>query len=100
MLASHPDSSRIGNFVVGDALRPCRSLADELTPLGQYVVYESHRDGNWDLYRCKADGSDCVNLTGTKDCDELYPHVSPDGWKICFLADEVREPRKSAMSTT
>ena len=63
-------------------------LADELKPLGQYVVYESHREGNWDLFRCKADGSDGVNLTGTKDCDELYPHVSPDGSKICFLADE------------
>ena len=35
-----------------------------------------------------ADGSNPVNLTRTPDLNELYPHVSPDGAKICFVADE------------
>jgi Tol biopolymer transport system component len=37
---------------------------------------------------CNADGSDPVNLTRTPDVDELYPKPSPDGSKICFVADE------------
>jgi Tol biopolymer transport system component len=44
--------------------------------------------GNWELYMINADGSNPVNLTNTPDVDEMYPHVSPDGTKICFVADE------------
>ena len=39
-------------------------------------------------YLCNADGSNPVNLTKTKDVDEVYPKPSPDGTKICFVADE------------
>ncbi len=56
------------------------------------IVYETFRptDGkeNWELYVINADGSNPVNLTRTADGDELYPHASPDGSKICFVADE------------
>jgi len=56
------------------------------------IVYETLRetDGkeNWELYLINADGSDPVNLTKTPDVDEMYPHASPDGTKICFVADE------------
>jgi Tol biopolymer transport system component len=56
------------------------------------IVYETLRetDGkeNWELYLINADGSDPVNLTKTADVDELYPHASPDGTKVCFVADE------------
>ena len=43
---------------------------------------------NWELYTMKADGSDAVNLTNTPDVDEMYPHVTPDGTKICYVVDE------------
>jgi hypothetical protein len=65
--------------------------ADLLTELKNYrhkIIYESNRDGNWELYLANADGSDPVNLTNTPDVDELYPRPSPDGTKICFMADE------------
>ena len=52
------------------------------------LVYESNRDGNFKLYMCSADGSGTVALTKSKDVDELYPKPSPDGTKICFVADE------------
>lgn len=56
------------------------------------IVFESFRgaraEENWDLYIMNADGSNKVNLTNTVDVDEMYPHVSPDGTKICFVADE------------
>jgi dipeptidyl aminopeptidase/acylaminoacyl peptidase len=41
-----------------------------------------------------ADGSAPINLTRTPDVDELYPHASPDGTKICFVADESEEGSK------
>lgn len=56
------------------------------------IVYETYRKTNgkenWELYMINADGSNPVNLTNTTDLDELYPHASPDGTKICFAADE------------
>ena len=56
------------------------------------IVYETYRktDGkeNWELYLINADGSNPVNLTNTPDVDELYPHASADGGRICFVADE------------
>jgi len=56
------------------------------------IVYETYRKTkgkeNWELYLINADGSNPVNLTKTPDVDELYPHASPDGTKVCFVVDE------------
>src|ERR1700757_463151 len=71
--------------------KPSEPPPDLLTELKTYrhkLVYETNRDGNWELYLCNADGSNPVNLTHTADIDELYPKPSPDGSKICFVADE------------
>ena len=65
-----------------------KELLAELKTYPHKIVYETNRDGNWELYLCNADGSNPVNLTNTKDVDELYPKPSPDGSKICFVADE------------
>jgi len=62
------------------------------------IVYETYRKTqgkeNWELYLINADGSNPVNLTNTPDVDEMYPHVSPDGTKICFVMDEGSERKK------
>lgn len=56
------------------------------------IVYETFRTtegfANWEIFLINADGSDPVNITRTPDVDEMYPHASPDGTKICFVADE------------
>ena len=56
------------------------------------IVYETYRQTeggyNWELFMINADGSNPTNLTNTPDVDEMYPHVSPDGTKICFVTDE------------
>src|SRR5438874_13814151 len=65
-----------------------KELLRELKSYRHKLVYETNRDGNWELYLCNADGSNPVNLTRTPDVDELYPKPSPDGSKICFVADE------------
>jgi Tol biopolymer transport system component len=62
------------------------------------IVHETYRKTkgkeNWELCIINADGSGQVNLTNTPDVDEMYPHVSPDGTKICFVTDEGREGDK------
>jgi len=62
------------------------------------IVYETYRETkgrqNWELYLINADGSNPINLTNTPDVDEMYPHASGDGTKLCFVADEVVGRRK------
>ncbi len=74
----------------GDAIVPegSKELLATLKNYPHKIVYETNRDGNWELYLVNADGSNPVNLTNTKDVDELYPKPSPDGTKLCFVADE------------
>ncbi len=52
------------------------------------IVFETYRESNWELFLINADGSNPVNLTGTSDLDEMYPHASPDGTRLCFVVDE------------
>jgi len=62
------------------------------------IVYETYRRTggtlNWELFMVDANGFNTVNLTKTSNIDEMYPHVSPDGSKICFVADEVIDRKK------
>lgn len=62
-------------------------LSEELKGVAHKIIYETYRGDNWELFMVNADGSDPVNLTGTAEVDELYPHVTPDGSKVCFVAD-------------
>ena len=63
------------------------------------IVYETYRQTggreNWELYLINADGSNPLNLTRTPDVDEMYPHASGDGTKICFVADEWVNKKKA-----
>jgi Tol biopolymer transport system component len=70
-------------------------LIKELQEVPHRIVYETYRDDNWELLVVNADGSNPVNLTQTPNVDELYPHVSSDGTKICFVADEGEGPSKT-----
>lgn len=85
MIASLPCSAR------PQSAQPEGASPDLLTELAKcpdFVLFETRRDGNWEIYRARADGSDPVNVTRTADVDELYPKASPDGSLICFEADE------------
>jgi Tol biopolymer transport system component len=63
------------------------ALLAELARYRHKIVYESNREGNFELYLCNADGSGTINLTRTPDRDELYPKPSPDGTRICYVVD-------------
>ncbi len=72
--------------------QPEGASPDLLVELKRYphkILFETKRDGNWEIYHMNADGSNPVNLTRTKDVDELYPKASPDGKKISFCSDEI-----------
>lgn len=63
------------------------AVRKELKAIPYRIVFETRRDDNWELFIADADGSNPANLTRTRDLDELYPHVSPDGTKIAFVVD-------------
>ena len=62
------------------------------------ILYETYRRTdnrqNWELFLINPDGTRPFNLTNTPDVDEIYPHVSPDGTKICFVIDAGTGRRK------
>jgi Tol biopolymer transport system component len=59
-------------------------LRAELKSSGLKVCYQSRRNGGSDLYVMDANGSNSVNITRTPAIDEVYPHVSRDGRRVCF----------------
>jgi Tol biopolymer transport system component len=86
-------------FAENESVSGSEGLSKEkLSRLPFKIVYETYRKtsggGNWELYLINADGSNPVNLTRTPDKDEMYPHASPDGTKLSFVADELVEKKK------
>ena len=70
-------------------------LLAELRACRFKIIHESFRNGNWELVIRNADGSAPVNLTRTPNIDEMFPHASPDGTKVVFIADEGRRSRRT-----
>ncbi len=64
------------------------ALRQRLKETSFNMVYETYVNDNWEIYVMKADGSAPVNLTQTPKVHEHFPQASPDGKKICFVADE------------
>ena len=54
-------------------------------PAGR-IVFESNRDGNLEIYRMNADGSEPTRLTSNEVTDNV-PSISPDGTKVAFTSD-------------
>jgi Tol biopolymer transport system component len=54
----------------------------------QHVVFQSFRDEGWNIFSMNADGSNQVDLTNTKQADNIInfePTWSPDGTKVTFM---------------
>ncbi len=69
----------------GDNVNPSWS------PDGTQIAFASNRNGSWDIFRMKIDGSDVQNLTGDeagKNSDDNFPAWSPgDGSYIAFMTN-------------
>jgi len=63
-------------------------LRERLETLPFKIAYEAYVDGNSDIFVMNPDGSHVVNLTKTPDLNEHYPQISPDGKRMCFVADK------------
>ena len=57
-----------------------------LSPDRTRVAFESHRDGNYEIYVMGADGSAPTNIT-QHDARDSSPAWSPDGQQIAFVSD-------------
>jgi Tol biopolymer transport system component len=59
---------------------------DAFVPREDYIAFVSRRDGNDEIYRMKADGSEPTNLTNHPGSD-TSPVWDPTGERIAFLSD-------------
>ncbi len=64
-------------------VRDAGSFAPEWSPDGQKIVFDSNRDGNFEVYVIDADGSNVQRLTHNDKAD-ARPAWSPDGQRIVF----------------
>jgi len=53
---------------------------------GSRVVFQSYREGTWDIWTIGADGSDLTALTHGP-ADDREPVFSPDGTRVAFSSD-------------
>jgi Tol biopolymer transport system component len=51
------------------------------------VYFDSNRNGSFDIYRMKADGTDLKQLTYDSNINNAAPDLSADGTKITFFSD-------------
>jgi Tol biopolymer transport system component len=60
------------------------ALRAELRGKGWIVFSARSERKDWDLFVCRADGSDLRNLTKSPEHGEILPRFSPDGRRILF----------------
>ena len=88
-------SSGEGAWVVG-AIRRLTNDSDwdwkpSWSPDGRHIVFDSSRDGNYEIYVMDSDGSNPHRLTDHPAAD-WFPSWSPDGRHIAFVSERDGKP--------
>jgi len=58
----------------------------EYSPDGRYIWFNSVRTGLMQVWRMKADGSEQTQMTFDETRNSWFPHISPDGKQVVFIA--------------
>lgn len=58
----------------------------EYAPCGNYIWFNSVRSGLMQIWRMKNDGTEQTQMTFDNSRNSWFPHVSPDGESIIFIA--------------
>ena len=53
---------------------------------GKYIWFNSVRTGRMQAWRMKANGKDQTQMTFDTDMNSWFPHISPDGKKVVYIA--------------
>jgi Tol biopolymer transport system component len=65
---------------------PSSESSPSWSPDGSWIAYESCWEGNWEIYRVRADGTQAGRLTDNSASDRA-PSWSPDGKWVAFESD-------------
>ncbi|MDF9830528.1 transporter [Parabacteroides sp. PF5-6] len=58
----------------------------EYSPCGRYIWFNSVRSGRMQVWRMRADGSEQTQMTFDETRNAWFPHISPDGKSIVYIA--------------
>jgi TolB protein len=75
---------------------PGENMMARFSADGRAIVFQSTRNGNWEIYRADADGSAPVRLTNDPAVDES-PCFSPDGRWVAFVRASEKAAREIFM---
>ena len=53
---------------------------------GKYIWFNSVRTGRMQAWRMKANGKEQTQMTFDEDMNSWFPHISPDGSKVVYIA--------------
>lgn len=53
---------------------------------GKYIWFNSVRTGRMQVWKMKANGKEQTQMTFDKDMNSWFPHISPDGEKVVYIA--------------
>jgi Tol biopolymer transport system component len=74
------------------ATRAEDDLIRALHDAGRIAVSAATEAGDWDLFVMRADGSERIRLTDTRDFNETGVRFSPDGRRVLYHRQPVSEP--------
>ena len=58
----------------------------EYSPDGKHIWFNSVRTGRMQVWRMKANGKRQTQMTFDQDVNSWFPHISPDGKKVVYIA--------------
>ena len=58
----------------------------EFSPDGKQIWFNSVRTGRMQAWRMNADGSEQTQMTFDKTMNSWFPHISPDGTRVVYIA--------------